>query len=43
MAHFFKGLNKFKIRKHAIVEGAIALVMFALILMAVNVTGRKLR
>ncbi len=34
---FFKGLNKFKIRKHAIVEGAIALVMFTLILMAVNV------
>ena len=34
---FFKGFDKFKIRKHAIVEGAIALVMFTLILMAVNV------
>ena len=34
---FFKGLDKFKIRKHAIIEGIIALVMFTLILMAVNV------
>ena len=34
---FFKGFNKLKIRRHAIVEGAITLVMFTLILMAVNV------
>ena len=34
---FFKGFNKLKIKRHAIVEGAITLVMFTLILMAVNV------
>ena len=34
---FFKGFNKLKVRRHAIVEGAITLVMFTLILMAVNV------
>ena len=34
---FFKGFNKLKIRRHVIVEGAITLVMFTLILMAVNV------
>ena len=34
---FFKGLDKIKVRRHAIIEGAIALVMFTLILMAVNV------
>lgn len=34
---FFKGFDKLKVRKHVLVEGAIALVMFTLILMAVNV------
>jgi len=34
---FFKGIDKIKARKHALIEGTIALVMFTLILMAINV------
>jgi hypothetical protein len=34
---FLKGIDKIKARKHAIIEGAITLVMFTLILMAINV------
>ncbi len=34
---FFEGMNKLKIKKHVIYEGVIALVMFTLILMAINV------
>tara|TARA_B100001564_G_C20441291_1_gene579083 strand:+ start:24 stop:785 length:762 start_codon:yes stop_codon:yes gene_type:complete len=34
---FFKGMDKLKIKRHVIIEGAISLLMFTLILMAINV------
>ena len=34
---FFKGFDKIKVKRHVIIEGAITLIMFTLILMAVNV------